>query len=110
MTDIGTLTAADFKAHTGKTVTVLFDNGSVPLILESVKEMSDATVRDTVVEVDGKTIPPRRAFSLVLVGPTAPLLDEACYRLDFPEFGEVALSMGPFRQDAKETLYQIMFS
>jgi len=110
MTDISQLTPQDFEPLIGQAFFVSSDFGQVALTLDNIKHGSEATLRDSPVEIEGRVLPPRRAFSLTLEGPREPLLEAQIYRMQMPGIGGVELFVSPFRQDADCTLYEIGFS
>ncbi|MFZ7089903.1 DUF6916 family protein [Primorskyibacter sp. 2E233] len=110
MIDTADLSPQDFQSLVGKTFLVSVPAGQVALKLDNVKTLSEATKRDTHVEIDGRVLPPRRAFALVLEGPFEPLLPQKIYQVEVPELGQAELFIVPFRQEQGLTLYEIGFS
>ncbi|WGW02977.1 DUF6916 family protein [Tropicibacter oceani] len=110
MIDLAALTPQDFEPLVGKGFVVRGDEGALVLTLDNIKLLSEATIRDSHIEIDGKVLPPRRAFSLVLEGPREPLLDGCMHEVEIPGLGQAALFVSPFRQDQTCALYEINFS
>ncbi|MFW2541887.1 DUF6916 family protein [Primorskyibacter sp. 2E107] len=110
MTDLATLTPAHFEGLTGQTVTTDTADGPVSLLLDNVKQLGRQTLRDNHIEIEGRVLPPRQAFVIVLEGPREPVLEQRIREIEFPELGRLSLFMVPFRQDHDCTLYEIGFS
>ncbi|WP_136442428.1 DUF6916 family protein [Pacificoceanicola onchidii] len=110
MIDLATLAPGHFEPLTGKSITVTAGGESVSMTLDNVKSLGAKTKRDSHLEIDGKVIPPREAFVIVIEGPREPVVDQGVYAIDFPELGTLELFMVPFRQDHSCMLYEIGFS
>jgi hypothetical protein len=108
--DLNTATHETFRPFVGSVFSVSAASGPVELTLDNVKLASEATIRDSHVEVDGVVLPPRRAFALTFEGPQTPVLHQGIYPLDHPEIGRLDLFLVPFRQDAVCSLYESVFS
>ena len=109
MIDIADMTHETFAPLVGQMLVVAGPSGPVEMRLDNVKLLSEATRRDNRVEIDGRVLPPRRAFALTLEGPREPVLGQATYGVDFPGLGQYALFVSPFRQDHDCALYEIPF-
>lgn len=110
MTDIADLTHDSFSGLVGTTVTVLTRLGPVALTLDNIKLFSQTTLRDNHLEIDGKVLPPRRAFALTLEGPLEPELPPDTYEIEIGDLGKMVLFLSAFRRDQTCMLYEIAFS
>ena len=110
MTDLEQITYDNFSGIVGEQITVAATDASIKMKIDNVKLHSQGSMRDSHVEIDGRTLPPRRAFTLTLEGPRDPLLPQGNYEMDFPGHTRMVLFMAPFRQEHDCTLYEIIFA
>ena len=110
MTDPADMTPEMFEPLIGEAVTVAGPEGAFALRLDNIRQGSEHTMRDGEVEIDGRLLPARRAFSLALEGPRDPVLAKGCYPVDLPGVGEMVLFVSPFHRDQRRTLYEIGFN
>lgn len=97
--DIATLTPESFEPLIGETVTVTTTEGSMELRITRVEPRGDAPEEGM-----------RAPFTLTLVGPVAPILEQGAWPMSLPGLGETALFLSPFAQVGDETRYEINFS
>lgn len=108
--DLANVVPEDFDPYVGKTFVVSNGTSLVSMVLDNVKRFERSDMRDTVVEVDGQAVPPRRAFALTFEGPREPLLGQGTMSVEETQLGRFSLFLAPFRQDAKSTLYEAVFN
>jgi hypothetical protein len=108
--DLANATPDTFRPYVGQRFLVDSAAGPVALTLDNVKTFDTSMIRDSVVEVGGVTIPPRRAFALTFEGPVAPVLSSAQVVMTHPDLGDMALFVSPFRQDRDCMLYEAVFN
>ncbi len=97
MRDIALLSAADFQSLIGTTFAVLEDN-------ETATEL-----RLTGVVILPERPGHRQPFSLQLLGPERPLLEQATHRLLQAEMGTLDLFFGPIASGPDGTTYEAVF-
>jgi len=98
------------QPHCGQEFTVMAPDGAVVLVLDNVKLLSEATKRDNKLVIDGRELPPRRAFSLTFEGPHDPVLPPRTYPVSHATLGQFDMFLSAFRQDQDCTLYEAGFS
>jgi len=108
--DLITATAEDFDPFIGQTFKIKTDDGVLEVKLDNVKRFENSMVRDSVVEIDGVTYPPRKAFALTWEGPREPVLGANSYHLSHEKTGDMFLFVSGFRQDADCMLYESVFN
>lgn len=108
--DLATAEPSVFEPFIGATFTITAGEAEVPVILDNVKIFEGSDVRDSVVEIDGKVLPPRKAFALTFEGPLEPQLGQGMYRFDHAEAGVLDLFLSPFRRDHNCMLYETVFN
>jgi hypothetical protein len=95
--DIATLTAESFEPLVGQSVTAATPQGPLALRLDKVVPHPGQA---------GVGSARRAGFTLTLVGPCAPVLDQGSWELAFPGLGTAA----HFAQDAEATRYEIILN
>jgi hypothetical protein len=72
----------------------------------------DETLDVTLAECErlGGSALEREPFSLVFLGPRAPVLPQRVYRLEHDELGELELFLVPIAQEADGTRYEAIFT
>ncbi|WP_421907349.1 DUF6916 family protein [Mameliella sp.] len=97
--DIATLSPESFEPLIGEPITVTTSEGPLPLRITRVQSTGDAPEEGM-----------RAPFTLTLVGPLSPILEQGTWPMSLPGLGETALFLSPFAQVEDETRYQISFS
>jgi len=96
------LTVESFAGELGKTFRVTpADSPAVDLVLAEARSLSP------------KTRPPdagRAPFSLVFLGPAAPVLAQRIYSLDNPSLGRLEIFLVPIAADAAGVKYEAVFN
>jgi hypothetical protein len=108
--DLITATAEDFEPLLKQTLKVETEHGSLNLVLDNIKINETLVPRDSHVEIDNRTYPPRKPFSLTLEGPREPILPSQMYKVTHPEIGEMHIFISAFRQDQSCMLYESTFN
>lgn len=108
--DIAAAVPEDFDPFIGDGFEI--DTGAEPLrlVLDNVKRFEGSMIRDSEVEIDGRVLPPRKAFALTFEGPREPVLDSRMYEVTHSRLGRLALFISPFRQDRTCMLYEAVFN
>ena len=104
------LTAETYQPLIGETLTCVTEIGDVALELVAVTVQPEIRSRNTELEVDGKVMGPRAAFSLSLKGPVEPVLGQGLYALTHDQLGETTLFLSPYAQDASGISYSVDFN
>lgn len=108
--DLINATEKTFEPLIGSVFVIESDFGQVELTLDNIKAFPSSMVRDNHLEIDGKVIPPRKAFALTFVGSREPVLPSNTYRVTHETTGTFDLFLSPFRQDHDCMLYESTFN
>ncbi|MGE5493521.1 MAG: DUF6916 family protein [Actinomycetota bacterium] len=84
MTELSTLTFANFSSHTGRAFQLRAENGECPLVLKEVRDASRYAR-------SGARIP----FSLIFSGPPGVSFQQGSYTLEHEKLGELLLFLVP---------------
>ena len=108
--DLATASPETFEPFIGQDFTALKGEADVQLRLTSVELFERSGIRDKVVEIDGVTLPPRRAFALIFTSPAQAELAQGTFTLDHPELEELAIFLTVFRREGDTVYYESVFN
>lgn len=91
------LTVESFEGRAGEGFRLTADDAELDLTLVECQRLGGAVLE-------------REPFSIVFLGPQAPVLPQRIYPLEHDELGELEIFLVPIAQDADGTRYEAVFT